>query len=219
MAASQLPTSFAEIMSAPYVSRSYDPYPYWRYQYPYPYRTYNAQLPPGSAAAASTSSIASLSTTLASSRIPRLGSGVAGVEPINDPYHPNPGSSLDGLAAAAAALACIEPPKQLTLADEYNGVLSYINPGTSRYYAFCRPSSKTPPTFLPSLSKILYNTTMPKDINIIIAPVPPPPRMPSGLGGLKRKRAAKDGVSTCDCGSCTAPRRKIRIRKASERFA
>ncbi|KAJ3186228.1 hypothetical protein HDU85_007668 [Gaertneriomyces sp. JEL0708] len=61
----------------------------------------------------------------------------------------------------------VEAPRHLRLADEFNGVLTYMNPGTHLYYAFCR-NDQEPPTFLPALSKILYNTTIPGD-KIIVA--------------------------------------------------
>ncbi|KAJ3177628.1 hypothetical protein HDU87_004381 [Geranomyces variabilis] len=59
-------------------------------------------------------------------------------------------------------------PRQLTLADSCNGVKTYVNPGTNRFYAFCRHSDTTPPTFLPALSRVLYNTSMPSGVNVIV---------------------------------------------------
>ncbi|TPX57292.1 hypothetical protein SpCBS45565_g08234 [Spizellomyces sp. 'palustris'] len=61
----------------------------------------------------------------------------------------------------------VAAPKELKLADECNGVLTYLNPETNFYYAFCR-NDDNPPVFLPALSRIFYNTSIPGD-RIIVA--------------------------------------------------
>ncbi|KAJ3159255.1 hypothetical protein HDU86_001858 [Geranomyces michiganensis] len=74
----------------------------------------------------------------------------------------------DCAAAAGNGEQAEEMPRQLTLADSCNGVKTYVNPRTNKYYAFCRQSDTAPPTFLPALSRILYNTSMPAGINVIV---------------------------------------------------
>ncbi|KAI9092659.1 hypothetical protein DFS34DRAFT_632681 [Phlyctochytrium arcticum] len=60
-----------------------------------------------------------------------------------------------------------DAPRHLRLIDEWNGIVTYINDEDQQHYAFLRNFNNAP-LYLPSLSRIFYNSSLPEGIDMYI---------------------------------------------------